>query len=104
VALGLALFCSAHAEGGAPARPAAADTPHYRSAFADYKPWQDVRPGDWRALNDALKGGSMAGMAMPGDGLPTAAAPPSAAAHGHAPPGAASTPMHAGHAMKGGRP
>ena len=26
----------------------------YRSAFADYRPWQDAAPRDWRALNDAL--------------------------------------------------
>ena len=27
----------------------------YQSTFADYKPYQDVSPGDWRALNDAVR-------------------------------------------------
>lgn len=34
----------------------------YRSAFADYKPWEDSKPGDWKALNDAV--GKSAGHAM----------------------------------------
>lgn len=29
----------------------------YRSAFEGYRPWQDVEPADWRALNDALRDG-----------------------------------------------
>jgi hypothetical protein len=34
----------------------------YRSTFADYKPWEDSKPGDWKALNDAV--GKSAGHAM----------------------------------------
>jgi hypothetical protein len=55
-----------------------ASTPPYQSAFADYKPYQDVPAGNWRALNDAVRdaGGQMApGMAMP----PASAAAPVAA-------------------------
>lgn len=120
VALGLALLASAHAEGSAPARPAAGDPLHYHSAFADYKPWQDTGPGDWRALNDAVKDSSTAGMDMPGmhdmgtmkgmsgppghDGSLPAASPPAHAGHRHAPAKAASTPAHAGHDVPGGRP
>jgi hypothetical protein len=26
----------------------------YESAFAEYRPWQDVKPGNWRQLNDNL--------------------------------------------------
>lgn len=33
----------------------------YRSAFADYRPWQDIKPGNWRQLNDDLAQGSQAG-------------------------------------------
>jgi hypothetical protein len=50
----LALPLVAVAQPG-PADPAAAAAPlRYQSAFADYKPWQDLQPGDWRAMNDAL--------------------------------------------------
>ena len=37
-----------------PADPAsAAPALRYQSAFSDYKPWQDIKPGDWRAVNDS---------------------------------------------------
>jgi hypothetical protein len=26
----------------------------YQSAFADYKPWTEVVPADWKSINDAL--------------------------------------------------
>jgi hypothetical protein len=26
----------------------------YESAFADYRPYQDIKPGDWRAINAAV--------------------------------------------------
>lgn len=35
-----------------PTRPAA--QLKYTSAFADYKPFKHLEPGDWRALNDAV--------------------------------------------------
>lgn len=38
------------ADARAPARPL-----HYVSAFADYKPWHEIRPGPWRQLNDGLR-------------------------------------------------
>jgi len=38
-----------------PADPAAPTPPtRYQSSFADYKPWQDLKSGDWRAMNNAL--------------------------------------------------
>jgi hypothetical protein len=50
-----------------PASTTAASVPlRYQSAFADYKPYQDIEPGDWRALNESVKGDSMAGMDMSG--------------------------------------
>jgi hypothetical protein len=27
----------------------------YQSAFSDYKPWQEIQPSNWRALNDSLR-------------------------------------------------
>jgi hypothetical protein len=54
VALGLPLLALAQA----PADPAPARIPAqplvHRSAFADYQPYRDVAPGDWRRLNDAV--------------------------------------------------
>ena len=79
---------------------ASASSPQYQSAFADYKPYQDVPAGNWRALNDAVRdaGGQMAaGMAMP----PSAAASTSGSTASKAAPRA---PMkgHMGHQMPGG--
>jgi len=70
----------------------------YRSAFADYKPWQDSKPGDWRAMNDAVGKSGGHSMSMPME--PTAA--PAAAAS------AASKPTMSGHGghdmhMQGGK-
>ena len=61
-AMALSLAAPTYASPVDPATPAPAL--RYPSAFADYKPWQDAQPGDWRALNDAVR-------------------PPSASAHGH---------------------
>lgn len=131
MALCLAALGGALAQGGAAPQAAAASDPlPYRSAFADYKPWQDTKPGDWRALNDAVKGDAMSGMDMssmksmgdmkgmlnvPGvSGLAAHDAPmpvaskPVDAGHSHPPAKAASIPAmpempaHAGHDMEGG--
>lgn len=73
----------------------------YQSAFADYKPWQDAKPGDWRALNDGLQGtgagGGHAGHGMSGMSAP---AMPMAAS---APAGKASAPAHGSHHKQGGK-
>lgn len=88
-----------------PADPkASAPTLRYQSAFSDYRPWQDIKPGNWRALNDGLNapatghGGQTghSGHAMPG--MPSAASAPAAPASQPARPG------HAGHRMHGGKP
>ena len=53
--LALAFASASQAAAAQPADPAPTGGPlRYDSAFADYKPWQDVGPGNWRALNDAL--------------------------------------------------
>ena len=131
LALCLAVLGPAHAQGRAAPSPTASSPLQYRSAFADYKPWQDIGPGDWRALNDAVKGDSMPGMDMSrtegaGDakGMPDMpgmrgssgreAPMPVASTHartGHAHTRAKAAPMpakpamdaHHGHDMKGGR-
>ena len=83
-------------------RPDPADTKapapalHYQSAFSDYKPWQDIKPGDWRVVNDNVRdaGAKGGGHAMP-------SAPPAAASAPAAKPPA---PMRGGHHMQGGKP
>lgn len=41
--------------GPAPVSAAAsAPAPAHRSAFADYRPYREVAPGDWRRLNDIV--------------------------------------------------
>lgn len=104
-AVGLCLPLLAFAQAGRPdpADPKApAPALRYQSAFADYKPWQDTPPGDWRAVNDvvrgaAAQGGSHAGHAMPAS--PPASAPTSPP---KAPPHP--TPGHGGHHLHGGKP
>ena len=66
LALCLAMFGPARAQGSAAPSATASSPLSYRSVFADYKPWRDVARGDWRALNDAVKGDSMPGMDMAG--------------------------------------
>jgi len=51
----------------------------YSSAFADYQRWRDIPAGDWRAMNDALRGarqvGAQAPAARPAPPAATASAP-----------------------------
>jgi hypothetical protein len=79
----------------------------YDSAFSGYKPWQEIAPGNWRALNDAVAG-TAAGHA--GHGASPAAAPassPAAPAHDHGAPATGSRQpgapgMQGGRHMQGG--
>ena len=81
------------------AAKASAPALRYQSAFADYKPWQDAKPGDWRALNDDLRkqaagGSGHAGHAMPG--MPAAASAPASSASKPAMPPHGTHPQHGG--------
>ncbi|MBI5255937.1 MAG: hypothetical protein HY855_05515 [Burkholderiales bacterium] len=98
----------AAAQGAANPAPKASPPLAYRSAFADYKPFQEVPLGNWRALNAAVAGRGLAGTGAPaapqGAGTPpaptggdTRARPAAAASASHSHPG-----MH--HKMHGGRP
>ncbi len=90
----LALAFPLFAQAQATSMPASAL--RYQSAFADYKPWQDIKPGNWRALNDVVRDapGGMAGMTVPVASAAAASAPaaaasatPKASRHEHAAPG-----------------
>jgi hypothetical protein len=102
---GLALCVPLATLARAPAPAAAASSAsapalRYQSAFADYKPWQDIKPGDWRQLNDnvAPKDGKGGGHA--GHGAATAPAAPATNPSAQAAPAAGG---HQGHQMHGGR-
>jgi hypothetical protein len=94
--------------------PVAPTTLPYRSAFSDYRPWQEVKPGDWRALNDtvreaAARGGAHGGHSMGqqpagGAGAPTPSKPPASdkpdqGGHG----GSGGPDASGGHGGSGGR-
>lgn len=102
-AVALCLPLLALAQSGQP-DPADPKTPgpalRYQSAFADYKPWQDSKPGDWRAVNDTVRDAAAKGSAHAGHGMP-AAAPVSAPA----PATKASAPAmpHGDHHQHGGK-
>jgi len=97
--LALCVPLAALAQASAPAAaPSTASAPglRYQSVFADYKPWQDIKPGDWRQLNDnvAPKDGKSGGHA--GHAMPSAASAPA--------PGASKPmPGHGAHHMHGGK-
>lgn len=95
LALPLAAVAQADTAGPRPPGPA----PKYESAFADYKPWQDVRPGNWRALNDAVRG-TPAGHADDG-AAPKDATAPAPASPAARPPAPAAGPGAAHHMQEG---
>lgn len=65
---------------------------HYRSAFADYRPWQEATVGDWPALNRAL-----ADRGSGGEGHPHPAAVPATAGRHHGHQAHRSDQEHKGH-------
>lgn len=104
LALSLSWPAVAQPRADAAALERSAPPPRYRSAYADYTPWQDLRPGDWRQLNDALRPatGSASGQSgHAGHGGRSAAPASAASAPAPAEPAHAHHPMHP---MRGGRP
>ncbi|NUO73089.1 MAG: hypothetical protein HOQ10_10280 [Frateuria sp.] len=93
LALPLAAVAQASPAGPAPAL-------RYESAFADYKPWEAIQPGDWRTINDALtrQADAHGGHAAPPAAGSPASPPPKAAG---SPP--ATVPGHDAHHMHGGQ-
>lgn len=100
VALSLPLLAIAQQGTNPTDSKAPASELRYQSAFADYKPWQDMKPGNWRQLNDnvAPKDGKGGGHA--GHGAATAPAAPAAKASAPAAPAAVG---RQGHHMHGGQ-
>ena len=97
IGLPLAAASEAHPAENTSAVPAL----RYSSAFADYKPWQELEPGDWRAMNEALRapGGGHAGDRP----APPATAAKPANADLAAPQVAPAASGHGAHQMHGDR-
>ena len=91
--------------------PKSAQQLTYQSAFADYKPYADAPPGDWRDLNNKVAGGSggASGHAAHGmEGMKGMAKSSAPAASASAPMQMKSKPMpmpmHDSHHGKGDKP
>lgn len=88
--------------------PKAAPPLNYRSAFADYKPYKDEPPADWRKVNDAVapaNGGmrGYAGLSM--DGMQgRSPMPPAGAASSTALKPQPDMPMHGHQHRPGSQP
>ncbi len=102
-----------------PEPPKAATQLTYQSAFADYKPYKDAQPANWRALNDTVAGalggasghaghgmGGMGGMdGMKGmNDMKGMEMPGMSAAPASAPMPMKTMPNHDGHHKQGGKP
>ena len=97
LALCLPLLAVAQQRAEAPDAKSPATPLRYQSAFANYKPWQDIK-GHWRQLNDNLVAGSSVGHSMHGMG--GAASAPAAQASA---PAAPAPQGHQMHQMQGGK-
>ena len=71
--MGLPLMAAAQADPADPGVPAPALG--YASAFSDYKPWQDLKPADWRAVNDTVRDAAAKSGGHAGHGAAPASAP-----------------------------
>lgn len=101
VALSLPLLATAQ-QSAPPSAKASAPALTYHSAFADYKPWQEIKPGPWRRLNDALTAGGAAASGHASHGAAPSATPMPGAQP--APAASAPAPRHHGHHHHGARP
>lgn len=100
VALSLPLLAAAQQSTPPSLKESAPPLP-YQSAFANYKPWQEIKPGNWRQLNDTLTAGGGTTGGHAGHGATPTAAQPSAAKP--APATSAPAPRHPAHHNHGAK-
>ena len=99
VLMGVPFLAAAQAN---PADPGASAPPlGYQSAFSDYKPWQDIKPADWRAVNDTVRDAAAKGGGHGGHGAAPAPAPSAAPQAAPRPAAAASAPARVPQAPAG---
>jgi len=91
----------------APETPAAATAGlqlPFQSAFADYKPYEDVPVADWREVNETVKKAAEKGDGHAGHGSQEPPADEDKAPAAASGPSPAAREGHTGHSMHGGRP
>ena len=104
IAFAMPQLVAAQAAPETPAAETAGSQLPFQSAFADYKPYEDVPVADWREVNETVKKAAEKGGGHAGHGSQE---PP--AAKGTAPATVSAPPPsrsedHSGHSMHGGRP
>ncbi|SFN29128.1 hypothetical protein [Variovorax sp. OV329] len=95
LALGLPLLAFAQQPDPADAKMPDAAL-RYQSAFSDYKPWQDIKPGNWRQLNDDLLRQTGPGVHAHHGLSETTSAPGSLTTRSPSPAGHQDRPVHGG--------
>lgn len=105
IAFAMPQFAFAQAAADSPTDTTAASQLNVQSAFADYKPYQDVSVADWRQVNETVRDAATKGGGHAGHGSANPAAAGSTAHAGADPgtPSAAPREKHRGHGMHGGR-
>ena len=107
IAFAMPQLVAAQAASEKAAASTAASRLPYESAFADYKPYEDVPVADWREVNETVKKAAEKGGGHAGHGSQE---PPAAEDKA---PTASNAPLpapreehtgHTGHSMHGGRP
>ena len=73
----------------------------YKSAFDDYRPYEDVPVDDWRQVNDTVRHAAKGG-GHGGHGTPDSKGLEGSAASKEAAPSPAPAQQHIGHGMQGG--
>lgn len=72
----------------------------YTSAFTDYKPWRELKTGDWRAVNETVReAGLKAGSHATGHGAPTPLSTDAVTAQASMP----AAPLQGDHTMHGAK-
>ena len=102
IAFAMPPFALGQAAADSPAATTAASRLHYESAFADYKPYQDVPVADWRQVNDAVRDAATKGGGHAGHGSATPPASGSTAPAGAGTPSATPPEKNMGHGGHGG--
>lgn len=108
IAFAMPQFATAQAAPEMPAASTAASQLHFPSAFADYKPYEDVPLADWRQVNEIVRRsaekGSGKGGGHDGHGSQEPAATRGEDAAASSAPSAAPHEHPSGHGRHGARP
>jgi hypothetical protein len=104
IAFAMPQLVAAQAAPETPAAATAASQLPFQSAFADYKPYEDVPVADWREVNETVKKAAEKGGVHAGHGSQEPSAAEDKAPAAANAPSPAPRDEHMGHSMHGGRP